>query len=471
MATIVIRRQLLEVELDGSEADAHVLHRHLSELCGRVLPSVIEHTLGPFDVDDRHRSIDRLEVDLTGMSLTHLDDDLPEALARGVRSAMQDARFRPGETSPAAGVRHRTRRQAVDAALVAFLRSGRLPWWFDLAPGRTLEDEIADAWDRGDEPRGVSPTALRSTLAAAGARVRLRSQFSIAFVLRVLRLVAPGTEAALDPWSRDAAAGRDPAVVAFVARVCDEAMTTPAPERGGGRAVVRRAWVSVSAWVREDASLVATLERHWPGVTDTTDRDALAHEGPDAPGTAAPGRAAEPPVPVEDVDDELDGILVANAGIVLLHPFIHQCLEGAGLADADGLLHPDRALCLLHYLATGERTAPEYALVLPKVLCGMELDEHARADVGLTDAETDEADTMLTAAITHWGALRGSGPDAVRAEFLTRSGRLARAADGEWDLTVEPRSVDVLLDQLPWGLSLIRLPWMGAWLRVGWSYS
>ena len=37
-----------------------------------------------------------------------------------------------------------------------------------------------------------------------------------------------------------------------------------------------------------------------------------------------------------------------------------------------------------------------------------------------------------------------------------------------WTLQVETRAVDVLLDQLPWGLSMIRTPWMHAMLNVDW---
>ena len=35
-------------------------------------------------------------------------------------------------------------------------------------------------------------------------------------------------------------------------------------------------------------------------------------------------------------------------------------------------------------------------------------------------------------------------------------------------LSAEARTVDVLLDQLPWGVSLLKLPWMDRLLRVEW---
>ncbi|HEX7135429.1 MAG TPA: contractile injection system tape measure protein, partial [Iamia sp.] len=103
-----------------------------------------------------------------------------------------------------------------------------------------------------------------------------------------------------------------------------------------------------------------------------------------------------------------------------------------------------------------------------KVLCDLPLDVPVAADVGLADAEADEATALLTAAIGHWQALRGTSPDALRAEFLRRPGTLTVDDDGDWLLRVEGRGVDVLLDQLPWGTSVVALPWMSRLLRVEW---
>jgi hypothetical protein len=112
--------------------------------------------------------------------------------------------------------------------------------------------------------------------------------------------------------------------------------------------------------------------------------------------------------------------------------------------------------------------APEHQLTLAKVLCDVALDEPVEADVGITDTEREEAVALLEAAIGHWGALGNSSPDALRGEFLMRPGAIADDVDGGWLLRVEARTVDVLLDQLPWGVSMIQLPWMRRMLRVEW---
>ena len=195
-----------------------------------------------------------------------------------------------------------------------------------------------------------------------------------------------------------AASGRTPGVARRAAR---SAASVPAPGAAPSPARVADAARPAGGEMRRDGSRVEP-----PSVS--RDGGSRADEGRE-----------------DAVADQAAGILVDNAGLVLLHPFLPRFFEGLGVADGDELLDPGRALCLLHHLATGELTAPEHQLTLAKVLCGVPLDEPVEADVGLTEAETAEAIALLEAAIGHWGALRGSSPDALRGEFLMRPGMLA----------------------------------------------
>ncbi|HVY69435.1 MAG TPA: contractile injection system tape measure protein, partial [Verrucomicrobiae bacterium] len=86
----------------------------------------------------------------------------------------------------------------------------------------------------------------------------------------------------------------------------------------------------------------------------------------------------------------------------------------------------------------------------------------------LTQAQKDEADRMLEAVIANWGALKNTSPDGLRATFLQREGAL-RQVDDHWRLALARTGFDVLLDRLPWAISLIRLPWMPWRLQTDWS--
>jgi hypothetical protein len=180
---------------------------------------------------------------------------------------------------------------------------------------------------------------------------------------------------------------------------------------------------------------------------------------------AATTSARQVGVPHPDAEH---GIFINNAGLVLLHPFLSRLFEALALSAADRLLLPDRALRLLHYLASGSATAPEYELMLPKVLCNVALTQAVAPEIELSAAESQEAQAMLEAVIGHWSALRDTGPDGLRAAFLLRPGKLSRRG-GDWLLQVAPDTADILLNELPWGISPVKLGWMEQIMWVEWT--
>src|SRR5262249_58799142 len=103
--------------------------------------------------------------------------------------------------------------------------------------------------------------------------------------------------------------------------------------------------------------------------------------------------------------DLAEGVFIRCAGLVLLHPFLPRLFAALGITAEDRMLQPERAMCLLHFLATGQRAAPEYELLLPKLLCNVPLDQPtaSRIELGATDEE--EAVALLHAVIRHWDAL------------------------------------------------------------------
>ncbi|WAK03977.1 contractile injection system tape measure protein [Methylobacter sp. YRD-M1] len=165
-----------------------------------------------------------------------------------------------------------------------------------------------------------------------------------------------------------------------------------------------------------------------------------------------------------------ENIYINNAGLVLLHPFLPQFFRALNIVVDDQLIAPDRALSLLHFLGTGQLVAPEYELVLPKVLLNLALETPVDTNTLLTAEETEEATALLEAVIRHWAALKGTSDDGLRGTFLIRPGKISLRDDGDWRLQVENKAYDILLDQLPWGIGMIKLPWMHRMLWVEWRY-
>lgn len=162
---------------------------------------------------------------------------------------------------------------------------------------------------------------------------------------------------------------------------------------------------------------------------------------------------------------------INNAGVVLLHTFLPVYFEKCGLTLQKQFIDEaarDRAAQLLFYLATGQEETPEYDMVLPKFLCGMPLEIPIYRSIDLSETEKTESISVLQSAIDHWGKLKKTSPDGLRVGFLQRDGKLEKRTQG-WYLTVEQRSMDVLLNYLPWNLRMIKLPWMEELLRVEWE--
>jgi len=168
------------------------------------------------------------------------------------------------------------------------------------------------------------------------------------------------------------------------------------------------------------------------------------------------------------IDEE--GIFVQHAGLVLIHPFLYSLFKHLKLITDSKFAHKtdqQKAIYLLHYIASGSALAEEHELVVPKVLCEWPVDMPVEKNIEITEDELSEADSMLQAAIEQWPVLKNTSIEGLREAFLQRNGKLFTKNE-KLHLQVEVTTIDVLLDQLPWNLSMIKLPWMKAILRVDW---
>lgn len=218
-------------------------------------------------------------------------------------------------------------------------------------------------------------------------------------------------------------------------------------------------------------------------------------DGDDAPdgasastATPAPPRVAEPPplyplpataMPLAWARPQAlhaePGWMVPAAGLVLLHPWLPALLQACGIAlpaPGEAAAGPAlaRAAGLLHWLALADADEPaEWTLPVVKLLLGQAPERPWALALQAPDAGTRaEGQALLSAVVAHWGALGGTGPEALRSSFLQRQGLLARRHD-HWLLRPEHEAFDLLLDRLPWSLGWIRLPWMAEPLCVEWS--
>ncbi len=159
-----------------------------------------------------------------------------------------------------------------------------------------------------------------------------------------------------------------------------------------------------------------------------------------------------------------------NAGLVMLHPFFNHLLKKINFIKEEKFISFEtrsKAVLLLHFLATGEEHPKEYEMVLPKFLCELPVNAPIDRSICLSKKEKEEANTLLKAVIEHWGAIGTASPDGLREGFLKREGKLEKEETG-WKLFVEQKTIDILLDKLPWSISIIKLPWMKEMLKIEW---
>ena len=168
--------------------------------------------------------------------------------------------------------------------------------------------------------------------------------------------------------------------------------------------------------------------------------------------------------------EEKEGQRVINAGVVILHPFLQSLFKNSGFIE-DGAFRNkaamERAVCMVHHLSTGEEEFPEYALLMPKFLCGWPLEEPVNRYLKLSESEMKECEVMLLSSINHWEALKHTSADGLRNNFLQREGILRKEEFG-WSVYMEQNTIDILLEKLPWNLGIIKLPWMDEMVTVNW---
>ncbi|MBJ7312000.1 contractile injection system tape measure protein [Rugamonas sp. CCM 8940] len=501
-----ILRQYVDVRVAGSEAEALALQGRLAGLCAQWLTPVIERALDRCCPPRGVLRIERLEVDAGSIALGRLEQDLPALLERCLDQALS-AHLAGGAEGGRAAPRHIDTALALDEALAHFLRYGTLPATLHLAAGMDFEASLLAAWrvDGGalaapGAPAAPGGTALASGTASAPLRAtqqltalpapaaelmaalrgasalqRLTGQFSISFQLALLARLAPGLAATLGAAvdAVDALGALAPGgTAASCARLlCRAALELALHGRAGdarlpihgalSRGLPEQAARAALAALRSPLSASDAERQRGPAVL----RAPAALVRPARPGGRRLASAAEQ---AGQHPERQQGIYIDNAGLVLLHPFLPKLFETLDLSEGERLLRPGRALALLHFLASGRTTAPEYALALPKLLCQLPLTAPVEDGVVLTAAECEEAEAMLAAVIRHWTALRSTSADGLRGAFLLRAGKLSERG-GECLLQVEPQTADILLADLPWGVSALRLPWMERILWVEWT--
>ncbi|MCB0652889.1 MAG: hypothetical protein KDC85_16545 [Saprospiraceae bacterium] len=161
---------------------------------------------------------------------------------------------------------------------------------------------------------------------------------------------------------------------------------------------------------------------------------------------------------------------VHNAGMVLLWPYLGMLFERAGLTSNGEF--PDnearqQAVLLLEFIVSEDENPGDDKLLFNKFLCGYPLDAPITVSLQMDENLEQLCSGLLEAVISSWTILGNTSITGLRETFLLREGILNFNEDNT-DLRVTIKPYDILLDQLPWSLSPVKLSWIQQNLIVYW---
>ena len=167
-----------------------------------------------------------------------------------------------------------------------------------------------------------------------------------------------------------------------------------------------------------------------------------------------------------------DAIPVRNAGLVLINGYLPVLLERLELIKNKtfvDVVSQSHAVHYLQYVVTGLSRTEEFLMPLNKIICGLPLSFPVEDGIEISDAHKNMIEGLIKAMISHWSQIGESSINGFRGNWLVRDGLLTEH-DDRWELTVEKRAYDLLLQRSPFSFSIIKYPWMDKPLHVNWAY-
>jgi hypothetical protein len=164
-------------------------------------------------------------------------------------------------------------------------------------------------------------------------------------------------------------------------------------------------------------------------------------------------------------------ILIENAGLIILYPYFKNLFNVLQLLNANQFIDEmcrHKAIVYLHYLVYNEMPEDESRLIFNKILCGADPETVIKLnEITFTEEELKQSTELKATVIKHWTKLGSTSIEGLTQTFLVRNGSLI-FRDNNYNLHVERKGFDVLLDTLPWSLSIIRLPWNNYLINLNW---
>lgn len=454
----LIHRQIIELECSSEQQALH-WQRELVQVFENRLTHELERMLDRFADKDQMIQIEHLSLNLGALNgsdfresfVSAVLEQLPKQLEESIKS-LDINNFTKGHHNSF-------------ETFTYFLKNGTLPWW---SGSISLPQMANDALEQMHfMPQNQAITKLRKALQSYKSRERLILQFGTAFWEKLLQTIAPDRWNLVNNWSElllqllstqvNISATQEKSLRNCITNVILH------PEQPQIKLFLTKVIQKLN--IKSEFIYIAEQQQSGKIVNNlsaeiiTSVLEPLQEIKSDTSTDLS-----------ESFDIKLftnNEIFIYNAGLVLLAPFLLEYLKACGVANDEQLIDQERAVHYLQYLVTSEKITPEYELTLNKLLCAMPLDVPISLEVEFSAEALEQADSLLNSVIRYWEVLKNTSIESLQESFLQRPGKLSRRDDG-WLLQVEQQSYDMLLEHLPWGYSIIKLPWMPEMLWVEW---
>jgi hypothetical protein len=512
------RHQISKLIMKMHVPEQEGAHTHLNHTSAAVKHSVIDtinKVLDEFDTGGKTIRIPRIEIDLTGDELNDISAELAARVEEKLREELlkllhdNDLSRMLAErkiSSGPAGIEVTDAETNEADQLLFYLERGYLPWWAKNQP-RLITLAITQMLEMAKGPvRDLWLCQFRNVLQQIPALIRLTEQAEPVILEQLIdellddpekqNWVRQMVEVAWRPRQVYAGAWAQPSVLSveeWLEKVLDELAEEVVPLEKLLQVVFfdRQSFILLVKILHRSKKYTAGNKKNWlkpylEKCRQVTDMEipvnlieellSVAETENDLSGKLRETKKAVGQKNKKQKEEQSgtpvkEDIYICNAGIVILHPYLFPFFKILGLLEDKQFKSEETrhyAVRVLHYLSTGEEELPEeHQLVLLKLLCGLEPGEVLQSSPELDPAHKEECRSLLESVIVNWPALKRTSVQGFLSTFVQREGRLSRENNG-WSVKIERTTVDILLDRLPWAVSMVKMPWYNEIIYVEW---
>jgi hypothetical protein len=178
-------------------------------------------------------------------------------------------------------------------------------------------------------------------------------------------------------------------------------------------------------------------------------------------------------ISLDNYFDEEKRIQIINAGLVILNPMIKYLFDALGFIDASGKFKSEdlrfRAIHVLQSVTGLVGKHYEHLMPLNKIICGLNVLMPVDPEFRIKQKERNEINDLLKAVLQHWNVLKSTSVKGLQESFIQRKGLIEKSSK-DWIVRVENTGIDLLLDELPWSINILKYPWNDYIIHVEWKH-